>query len=702
MKKNLKRALALVLALAMLAMTACSGGGDTPGTAAPDGDAEATSAAADNAEGNTGAGAESQAPAASSTSKTPADTLVVGVTDMNGDFVAGFGNSAYDLSIKTILHGSCDVVHVDANDQLVVSETNVVKSYEVTDNADGSRTYTFTLFDDLKWSNGDPITAKDYIACLLAWASPEWVKAGASSNLGQGLVGYMDYYNGYKTDEDGLAVNAAGETIEVQTEEVDADGNPVTDEDGNPVIKSNLDEIQDQIVPVKNFAGAALVDEYTFSLTIDPEELPYFYEMVYVALGPIYMPTWVPGAEVVSDENGCRFEFSEGDLQTCLNNIASGERFAPTVTCGPYRFVSFENKIVTLEKNEYFKCDYEGNVPQLQYIVQQTVSTETDVDQVLAGELDLMAKVVEGKKIEKAKADENISTHSYLRNGYGMIAMPVDFGPTKDVNVRWALACLIDRSAVIDYVLGGYGGTVDAEYGLAQWTYQEKAAELADELKPMTFNIDVANDYLDASDYKYESDGTTPFDRTKANADGSYMRYNSQGEMLVIEHLGTTDNDVTDVIEIQYLANAPLAGVKFNVTKGDFAVLLDNYYYGASMPAGERKYHTFNLASDFGNPDDKYYSSWHSDFAYNWQNPCNVADEELDRIIETMRGLDAEKTDEYAELWKQFVVRWQEILPNIPLYSNEYFDVFRNNVHGIEGITPFYDWYNIVCQISKS
>ena len=60
MKKNLKRALALVLALAMLAMTACSGGGDTPGTAAPDGDAEATSAAADNAEGNTGAGAESQ------------------------------------------------------------------------------------------------------------------------------------------------------------------------------------------------------------------------------------------------------------------------------------------------------------------------------------------------------------------------------------------------------------------------------------------------------------------------------------------------------------------------------------------------------------------------------------------------------------------------------------------------------------------
>ena len=622
MKKNLKRALALVLALAMLAMTACSGGGDTPGTAAPDGDAEATSAAADNAEGNTGAGAESQAPAASSTSKTPADTLVVGVTDMNGDFVVGFGNSAYDLSIKTILHGSCDVVHVDANDQLVVSETNVVKSYEVTDNADGSRTYTFTLFDDLKWSNGDPITAKDYIACLLAWASPEWVKAGASSNLGQGLVGYMDYYNGYKTDEDGLAVNAAGETIEVQTEEVDADGNPVTDEDGNPVIKSNLDEIQDQIVPVKNFAGAALVDEYTFSLTIDPEELPYFYEMVYVALGPIYMPTWVPGAEVV---------------------------------------VSFENKIVTLEKNEYFKCDYEGNVPQLQYIVQQTVSTETDVDQVLAGELDLMAKVVEGKKIEKAKADENISTHSYLRNGYGMIAMPVDFGPTKDVNVRWALACLIDRSAVIDYVLGGYGGTVDAEYGLAQWTYQEKA-----------------------------------------NADGSYMRYNSQGEMLVIEHLGTTDNDVTDVIEIQYLANAPLAGVKFNVTKGDFAVLLDNYYYGASMPAGERKYHTFNLASDFGNPDDKYYSSWHSDFAYNWQNPCNVADEELDRIIETMRGLDAEKTDEYAELWKQFVVRWQEILPNIPLYSNEYFDVFRNNVHGIEGITPFYDWYNIVCQISKS
>lgn len=392
---------------------------------------------------------------------------------------------------------------------------------------------------------------------------------------------------------------------------------------------------------------------------------------------------------------------SAGDLQTCLNEVASTERFAPTVTCGPYKFVSFENQIVTLEKNEYFKCDYEGAVPTLQYVVQKAVNTETDVDQVIAGEVDLVSGVIEGKKIEAAKSSETTSLTSYLRNGYGLIAFACDFGPTKDANVRWALACLIDRSAVIDYVLGGYGGTVDSEYGLAQWTYQEKAAELAEQLRPLTFNIDAANDYLDQTEWKYEADGTTPFDRTKANADGSYMRYNDKGEMLVIEHFGTENNSVTDVIEMQYLANAPLAGLKYNVTKGDFAVLLDNYYYGYSLPASERKYHSFNLASNFGTPDDKYYSSWHSDFCNTYANASQVNDAELDRLIEEMRGLDPTETEKYADLWLQFEVRWQEILPNIPLYSNEYFDIFGNNVTGVE-TTPFYNYYDVICKIGKA
>ena len=39
----------------------------------------------------------------------------------------------------------------------------VVKDHEVIENDDGSKTYRFEINDNLKWSDGSPITAKDYV-----------------------------------------------------------------------------------------------------------------------------------------------------------------------------------------------------------------------------------------------------------------------------------------------------------------------------------------------------------------------------------------------------------------------------------------------------------------------------------------------------------------------------------------------------------
>lgn len=636
-----KKVLALVLMLAMvLSLAACGSKTETPST----GDQTTTTPVEDT---NTGDAATDNSGSAA-TSTIDANTLVVGTTEMNGDFLNGFGNSSYDLSIKVMLNGFCATIHQTAEGGFAVSENTVVKEYTTeVDPATGNKTYTFTIYDDLKWSNGTPITAADYVAYYLWSASPEWLTAGASSTAGEGLIGYSAYYN--------------GET--------------------------------------KDFAGIKLIDDYTFSLTIDGAELPYFYEVAYVAAEPWPLAAYAPGAKVVSDDNGSHFEWTEGDLAAACQNVAETERFAPSVTCGPYKFVSFENQIVTLEKNENFKGDYEGELPKFQNVIQKAVPTETDVDQVIAGELDLVCGVVEGSKIEAAKASGTTQLHSYFRSGYGLIAFECDWGPTADPNVRWALASLIDRSAVIDYVLGGYGGTVDAEYGTAQWTYQEKAADLAEVLKPLTFNVEVANDYLDQSEYKYEADGTTPFDRSKATADGSYLRHNAEGKALVIEHMGTDGNEVTDIIEIQYAANAPLAGVKFNVTKGDFNALLDAYYYTYDIPVEERVYSSFNLATNFTATDDKYYS-WHSDWYGSWYNANDLVDAELDRLTMEMRRLNPEQRAEYADLWLQFEVRWQELMPNVPLYSNEYFDICGTALKGL-CTTPYASYEDVICKMSK-
>ncbi len=578
---------------------------------------------------------------------TPANTLTVGVSSMNGDFIDGFGSNALDVYIKYLIHAYYDTYELTDAGEYVENPT-VVKEYKIEEDEAGNKTYTFALCDDLKWSDGSDITAKDYVGSILWKASPKWLEAGASSNIGQGLVGYKDYVAG-KTDV---------------------------------------------------FAGVKLIDDHTFSCTIDAAELPYFYEYNYVAIPPMPMAVYAPGCEIVATEDGCSFD-SEYDVLAAMQNVSQTERFQPTVGCGPYRMISYDNQIATLEINEYFKGDLDGDKPTIQYIVQKVVPEETKVDALISGEVDLITAVTEGKVIDAAKAAEGIEEHHYYRNGYGLMAFSCDWGPTADENVRWALAYLVDRGAIVDYALGGYGGTVDSQYGYAQWMYQDAGADLEEELIPIGLNIEAANERLDQTEWKYESDGVTPFDASKANAEGTYMRYNDKGEMLTINHMGTDGIAVTDAIEIQYVANAPLAGVNFVVTKSDFSALLDNLYYGYEMDEADRKYCSFNLSVDLSAVFDPYTISFHSDKCGTWENYGQLADEELDKLIMELRAVEPGNNEAFIERWIAYEKRWQELMPQIPLFSNEYFDLYSSSVQGL-CTTPFAYYSDVICKMSKT
>ncbi len=581
------------------------------------------------------------------TSEVPLDTLMVGSGDMLGDFISGTGTNSYDVAIQNLTGGYMGTYAVTSGGEIVLNSTVVADISSELD-TDGNKSYIFTLHDDLLWNNGDAMTAEDFVASVLWYSSPQWSEAGGSIVSYSALLGYTEYSTG-ETDV---------------------------------------------------FSGVRLIDELSFSITVSGEELPYFWENVNAMVGQIHKETYLPTAEIVSSEDGSSLSYSEGDLLADCTRIASTERYAPTVTCGPYNFVSFDNQTVTLERNQYFKGDYKGDTPNFEYVIQKAIPFETSVEWVINGQVDIVPGVVEGEKIEAAKASDSTVLQSYLRSGYGYLAMMCDYGVTADSNVRWALASLIDRTAVVDYVLGGYGSTVDSEYGIGQWMYQETAAELQETLKPISFNIDTANAYLDETEWIYEADGTTSFDPSKAMEDGSYLRHNEQGEKLVVNHLGATDNVLTDIIEIQYVANAPLAGIEFNVEKVDYATMVGTYYDSYSIPENERQYNSFNLAVNFSVVFDRY-TSWHSDFIGTQQNRPQLSDAELDDLIVAMRKTDPSDTDTYLEHWFDYQVRWNEILPTIPLYSNEYFDVAHIFVDNLN-TTPYASYDDIICDISKS
>ena len=463
------------------------------------------------------------------------------------------------------------------------------------------------------------------------------------------------------------------------------------------------------------FEGVQLLGDYEFSLTIDPAELPYFYETLYASVGPMPMHVLAPSFALIdSDEEGATLIGGFGKIEDII--ALDGYRYYPTVTAGPYKFVSFVNQVVTLEIDPLFKGDFEGNKPVIERIVQKRVNQTLDVELVISGEIDLVTGAIEGDKIEAATASTTATAQYYTRNGYGLLAMTCDFGPTEDPIVRQAVAHLTDREYVADVVLGGYGSIVFSEYGLAQWMYQEAAEDdvWMDAIDPYAFSVSAANDLLDQSEWKFESDGTTAWDSTEATATNEYYRYNAEGEVLELKHFGTENNDVTTSLRDKFLLNMPLAGIKYSITIGTFDTLLDHYYFGFEL-GEDRTYSLFNLATNFGTAYDPYYS-WHSDWLLTWYNSQGMDNAELDGYMEDMRELEPTQKDEFLAIWKDYQILWNELIPNVPLYSNQYYDIYDKNLittsddpifdgvyTGIAtsiGTTSFFDWTAAITTMS--
>lgn len=663
------------------------------------------------------------------------DTLVVAASDLNGDYVNGFSNTTYDVWIKNLIHGGYEVYTTDEGGQFVLNQTANAQDPEVTENEDGSKTFHFFLADNLTWSDGTPITAKDYVFSVLFADSPEWLNAGAGTAAGDGLVGYEAYHDGSSS----------------------------------------------------TFPGIKYISDTEFEATIDASMLPYFYETAYIAFGPTPMHRYTPNLTIgedgsslttvegyeLTDQDKADFtarvdeeieaveetiaaleagietakaDLEEADedkaaeleakiaadekkvvdaeaeiaeleeekaavdtadvtnllLQSGAYDVAQTFRYAPDVTAGAYKFVSFENNAATVELNPEFKGDAFGKTPTIPRVVVRSVNQTLDVDLAINGEVDIVQGVIEEDKIEKAVASDQVGIQVYSRNGYGLIAFHVDYGATQHKEVRQAVAYLIDRNEFVQNILGGYGVIGQGEYGLAQWMYAERGLELEEAVHNYALDYDKANELLDASPYKFEADGTTPWDAAKgaelAETEGesfTYWRHDAEGNQLLINHFGTVDNNVTDLINIQLPPNGRVVGLEYSLTYGDFATLIEHYYNASDS----RDYTAFNLATNFTAVYDPFYS-YHSSFYGNPNyNTNGVNDPELDVLIETMRNLNSDQVDEYADAWLEYQIYWNDLLPNVPLYSNEYRDVYNVRVQGLES-TPVWDWSNDIADLT--
>ena len=247
--KKMSLVLAAVMTSGMI-LSAC-GGNNTAGTKAG---ADTTTAAA--------AGGETTAPEG-----TAAGLDLAVQVGPNPETIDPALNSAVD-GANIIVHAFEPLMIVDSENKIVGGQA---ESYDVSE--DGL-TYTFHLRDGLKWSDGTPLTANDFVYSWKRLADPNTAAPYAGDMLGY-VKGYEEAAAG---DLDALSLTAPDDKTFVVELAV-------------PCVYFSKLITHASMVPVQK----ATVDANGDKWTLKPE--------TYVSNGPLKMIEWVPGSHITFAKN---------------------------------------------------------------------------------------------------------------------------------------------------------------------------------------------------------------------------------------------------------------------------------------------------------------------------------------------------------------------------------------------------------------
>lgn len=437
------------------------------------------------------------------------------------------------------------------------------------------------------------------------------------------------------------------------------------------------------------FKGVRLLGDYEFAYTYSKEKVPYFYELPMTQSSPLKLSFWTDETvDIIDDGEGCYFtdNFTKENFEDRINQARTE---VPRPSTGPYYLKSYDEstKTAICEINESFKGNWEGVTPTIQRIIQKKVTEQTVLDELKTGYIDIVPQLSSGVEINAAfdLYDEGgFDYYSYPRAGYGVIRFSCDFGPTKDKEVRQAIAHLLDRNEFAKSFTGGYGSTVHGPYGEGSWFYQETKDDLLQKIDQYPYDLDKAKELLEKAGWVYDENGNeyTSGIRYKKDENGELMP-------LIIEWASGENNEVSDLLVIKLLENDDLteAGIKINQTPVAFGELLSYMYRDASQ--GDRygvpTYHMFNLASDFPEVYDRKNDVTTDDsMIRRGFNVNRIKDKELEQAALDMVYIEPGDKEAFKENFVKFIVKWNGLLPDIPLYSNVYHDFFTDRLVGYE------------------
>lgn len=596
--------------------------------------------------------------------------VVIGTsTEASGDWAySAFvrNPNATDKAVMT-LTDDMTTIESDQHGDYVINKT-VVKSYERIEEENGNVTYKFVINDGLKFNNGEAVTAQNFVAWTMFLVSPAGKEMGVVSPTYNMLPGGLAYRNG----------------------------------------ETNV------------LSAVRLYDEKTFSITIaktgedgETSYLPYYYDITYAGMQAVNLTYWFgEGWSVKDDGEGVYFVNADGKEFTAetIGETVEAGRFATgnRVTAGPYNLVSFDqsSREIVLEVNENYNGNFEGQKPGIQKLVIVKTSEDTVMDMISTGQIQIYSQIADGSEVNAVMdlidaGTINSSTSQYDRAGYGYFGFACDFGPTQFTEFRQAVAYLLDRVEFAQTFCKGWGSVVHGPYCTA-FTMTAKT-DIEKKINHYDYNPEKAVELLKRAGFVYNADGSDYVDGSgevryakvteeQAKYYDSFNKVLADGTILMpatINWASSEGNAVSALLSTM-LANSDAtkaAGVSIVKTEMTFPELLNYMYrqdsYGLGGDYSMPTYNMFNLATGYngGVYDESY--NWTTDPEYIEQgsNVQHLYDEQLDKLsMDMVYGVEPSDEATYLDLWEKYIIRWNELLPMVPLYSNIYVTVYPNTI----------------------
>lgn len=596
--------------------------------------------------------------------------VVIGTsTEASGDWAYSAFVRNPNATDNSVVKLTDDMATIESNQHgdYVINKT-VVKSYERIEEENGNVTFKFVINDGLKFNNGEAVTAENFVAWTMFLVSPAGKEMGVVSATYNMLPGGLAYRNG----------------------------------------ETNV------------LSAVRLYDEKTFSITIaktgedgETSYLPYYYDIAYAGMQAVNLTYWFgEGWSVKDDGEGVYFVNADGKeftAETVGDTVTAG-RFATgnRVTAGPYNLVSYDQSSgeIVLEVNENYNGNFEGQKPGIQKLVIVKTSDDTVMDMISTGQIQIYSGIADGAQvnavldlIEAGTIDSSPS--QYDRAGYGYFGFACDLGPAQFTEFRQAVAYLLNRVEFAQTFCQGWGSVVHGPYCTA-FSMTDKT-DIDKKVNHYDYNPEKAVELLKQAGFVYNADGSDYVDGSgevryakvteeQARYYESFNKVLADGTILMPATLNwaSSEGNSASALLTTMLASSDAtkaAGVSIVKTEMTFPSLLSYMYrqemQGAVGDFSVPTYNMFNLATGYngGVYDESY--NWTTDPEYIEQgyNVQHLYDKELDKLsMDMVYGVEPGDEATYLSLWEKYIIRWNELLPMVPLYANIYVTVYPNTI----------------------